>query len=318
MPRPILAKRLGGVWSATPTPLNDKMQIDRVAVRRLVEHHIKLGVNGLFLCGTCGEGPWMPDRLRWAMVRNTARYNDGRLVISVQVTDNSEARILDNIAAAQAAGANIAVLAPPYLPPHNGPERLVQLYVRTIRQSPLPVGIYDRGRNWPTHLPDSLMQQIYAQKNVVMIKDSSADPARRRLALAARRKRKNLRLMNGWEFNNIPYLLDGYDGLLLGGGIFNGYIAGQIIAAVRNGDLKRARALQRRMNRIMWDAYGGKDLSCWLSGLKMLLVKMGIFRTHKSFLEYPLTAECRKAIKRILTEDADILFPWRHRPGSTK
>ncbi|MCK4323811.1 MAG: dihydrodipicolinate synthase family protein [Armatimonadetes bacterium] len=298
------------LWSATPTPLTEQMEIDVGSVHRLVEHHIKLGITGLFLLGTCGEGPWMPDRLRWELVRQTASYNDGRLTIAAQVTDNSTARIVQNIEMATEAGADIAVIAPPYLPHLPTPATLEKLYLQAIEQSPLPVGIYERGERAATVVPRATMESIIAHEKVIIVKDSSLDEGRRDAWLAVRRRRQNLRLLSGYEFDCVSYLQAGYDGLLLGGGIFNGYTARQLMEAVAAGDFAQARQLQDRMNEMMWAVYGGKDLTCWMSGIKHLLVKMGIFSTANRFLDYPLTDECRRNIAHALQQYRDILFPW--------
>jgi len=47
---------LVGVWSSTLTPFTDNMDVDVESVERMVEHHLRLGVKGLFLAGTCGRG----------------------------------------------------------------------------------------------------------------------------------------------------------------------------------------------------------------------------------------------------------------------
>jgi dihydrodipicolinate synthase/N-acetylneuraminate lyase len=132
-----------------------------------------------------------------------------------------------------------------------------------------------------------------------------------KIALDARKKRPELRLLTGWEFNCVPYLKAGYDGLLLGGGIFNGFLANGMMAAMKAGDVALAEKLQARTNRLMWDVYGGKKITCWMSGLKKLLVEMGIFTTWKNHYDYPLTASCIKAIDKAIKKDADVLFPWK-------
>ena len=299
------------VWSATPTPFTEKMALDKVAVRRLIEHHIRLGVTGLFVLGTCGEGAWMTDHQRREMVETVVKHNAGRMRIAVQVTDNSAARILDNMHMARQAGADVAVIAPPYFLANDTPRTIKKLYLEAIRQSPLPVGIYDRGRHGPVVVPDELLKPIYSAPEVVMVKDSSLEPQRRDIALEVRQKRPELLLLNGYEFDCVQYLQAGYDGLLLGGGIFNGYIAGQIMHAVAEGRLADAEKLQKRMNRIMWDVYGGKQIKCWLSGQKRLLVEMGVFRTWRNYPDYPLTAACERAIMRAIERDADVLTPWK-------
>ena len=150
-----------------------------------------------------------------------------------------------------------------------------------------------------------------------MLKDSSANADRMKHALAAKRRRPALLLLNGWEFNCIPYLKAGYDGLLLGGGVFNGYLAGQIVAAAAAGEWGRAKRFQLRMNRMMWDVYGGKKIACWLSGEKYLLMCMGIFRTWKNYPGYSLSSACRRAIERTIRRDAEWLFGDQEQAGST-
>ena len=99
--------------------------------------------------------------------------------------------------------------------------------------------------------------------------------------------------------------------MLLGGGVFNGYLAGQIVAAAAAGEWGRAKRLQLRMNRMMWDVYGGKKIACWLSGEKYLLMRMGVFRTWNNYPDYPLTPACRKAIESVLRRDAEWLLPLK-------
>jgi dihydrodipicolinate synthase/N-acetylneuraminate lyase len=300
---------IGHIWSAAPTPFSDDWSLDTQSVKRMIEHHLRLGVRGLFLCGTCGEGPLLPDRQRRRLVQTVAEEANGRLAIAVQVTDNSALRILDNIAVARDDGADMAIIAPPYFMSNVNPQTLQDLYIQSIRESPLPVGVYDRGAYSSILIPESVLAAAYAETNVVMVKDSSGQPARRDVALAAKAARPDLRLFDGDEFRCAEYLQAGYDGLLLGGGIFNGYLAGKILAAVDAGDIALAEQLQNRMNRVMWDVYGGRSIGCWLSGLKKLLVEMGIFETWKNIPGFPLTGECLQAIERVLIEDRDVLFP---------
>ena len=302
-------KRPREVWSATPTPFTDKMNIDTISVRRMVAHHLRIGVDGLFLAGTCGEGPWMTDRQRRKLVQTVVKYAKGKLKLAVQVTDNSAARILDNISIAKEDGADVAVIAPPYMLFNSTPDRILDVYTRAIRKSPLPVGIYDRGKFGTVFVPNDVLKKLYAERNVAMIKDSSSDPRRMRIALAAREKRPRIKLLDGNEFEAVNYIRAGYDGVLLGGGIFNGFMVRRIIEAVEAGDIELAEKRQRDMNRFMWAVYGGKKIKCWVSGEKKLLVEMGIFRTWKSYLNYPLTDSCDKAIKRLLEKNRDLLLP---------
>jgi 4-hydroxy-tetrahydrodipicolinate synthase len=163
-------------------------------------------------------------------------------------------------------------------------------------------------------VPDAVLRRVLAEPKVILLKDSSLDPGRREVALRARQRREGLTLLSGYEFDCVDYLQAGYDGLLLGGGIFNGYLANRVMEAVAAGDLARAQTLQRRMNRLMWATYGGKKITCWLAGLKYLLVRLGIFRTTVNYLGYTLTASCRQAIDRMLEREREVLLPWTVKP----
>lgn len=298
-----------GVWSATPTPLDDKKRIDEKSLARLIDHHIRLGVRGLFLAGTCGEGPWLPDAQRQRLVRSAVAASAGRLHISVQVTDNSAARMLDNIAQAKECGADFAVIAPPYFLMNATPANIEKLYVETIEKSVLPTALYDRGKHSAVYVPDAVLKALYNHPKVIAVKDSSCDPARRAIALAARKKRPSLRLLDGDEFHCDEYALAGYDGFMLGGAAFNGYLANQILQAGKAGDAQTAKNLQLRQNRIMYAVYGGEKIACWLTGEKRYLQAIGVFKTTQNFLNYPLTPACDRAIAAVIKKDADVLLP---------
>jgi dihydrodipicolinate synthase/N-acetylneuraminate lyase len=291
----------GGVWSATPTPFTADDRLDADSVRRLVAHHIGMGVTGVMLGGTCGEGPWMRARDREALTRTAVEAAQGRLRIALQVTDNSAARVLDNIENAAAWGAELAVVEAPYFFLNAKPERLLAHYRGIARRSGLPMGLYDRGKASAFAMPESHLPELLEEPNIAMVKDSSTTASRRDLYLAARRKRPGLILLTGGEFDTVDYLRAGYDGALLGGGIFNARLAIRIMQAVRAGDIAAAETLQARMNDLMYRVYGGKKIECWLTGLKELLVQMGVFTTRNSLLDYPLTEECASQILAAVT-----------------
>lgn len=285
------------VWSATPTPFLSDGRVDVASVHRMVSHHVDLGVSGIMLAGTCGEGPWLRDRDREVLARSAVEAAKGKLTVAMQVSDNSAVRVLDNVDRAAEWGVELAVVAAPSFFLNATPKRLFSHYAEVARRSALPMGLYDRGPHSPYVVPDALMPELLAEKKIVVVKDSSQQESRRRVYLAARETRPDLMVYSGSEFDCDEYMAAGYDGVLLGGGIFNAVIALQIIAAVRAKDLPKAKALQARMNDLMYRVYGGPKIECWMTGLKELLVQLGVFSTNVNLLEYPLTAECKAQIE---------------------
>lgn len=290
------------MWSATPTPFCEDLSIDRDSVRRLIDHHHQLGVTGLMLGGTCGEGPWMTLDDLGDLVQVAREAAAGRLEITVQVTDNSVRRVLERCETVAAAGAGIAVVSAPFLMMNATPERISGFFREIIRQSPIPVGIYDRGTAAAYALNDAMLDDLLAEPNLVMVKDSSRfNPDRAALIARIRTGKPDFRIFCGDEFTCADPLRHGFDGLLLGGAIFNARLARELMACVQTGDIAGAGAAQTRMNDLMYRVYGGPKITCWLTGLKYLLVQMGVFSTTRGHLDYPLTEECRAAIDEMVS-----------------
>lgn len=285
------------IWSATPTPLAADLTIDPRSVERMVRDAVTSGVEGLFLAGTCGEGPWLPDRERIRLVRAVAAEAKGRLKIAVQATDNSVPRILDNIRQAAEAGADYAIIAAPATFMNATPERIVALFTEAADASPLPVGIYDLGRHRPVMIPEDRLKEVYLRPNVHLVKDSSGSPSRRAAALEAKRAKPALQLFNGDEFRCLDYLEAGYDGFMFGGAIATAAQLHRIAAAFADGRLDEARALDAELKKTLYGIYGGEKIACWLTGLKYYLVRRGLFSSTSSFLGYPLTDACRAFIE---------------------
>ena len=131
-------------------------------------------------------------------------------------------------------------------------ENVTNFYLECVRGSPLPVGLYDRGAHSPYGVPLESLKRICLEPNLIMVKDSSADMARAKIALEAKAARPELRLLTGYEFGCVDYIKAGYDGLLFGGAVFNGHMAGLILSAARKADYVHAQTLQDRMNELMW------------------------------------------------------------------
>jgi 4-hydroxy-tetrahydrodipicolinate synthase len=300
-PMKIVPPQRGRVWSATPTPFTREDRVDIASVRRMIAHHIDLGVAGIMLAGTCGEGPWLRDADREVLVRTAVEAAAGQLTVAVQVTDNSAVRVLDNIDRAASWGGEIAVVAAPPFFINATPERVTAHYREVAQKSALPVGLYDRGAASPYVVPEPLLAELLNEPSIIMVKDSAQQPSRMKAYLKARQARPELVLMSGSEFDCVDYMKGGYDGLLLGGGIFNARVAAKIIAACKAGDLSQANALQARMNDLMYRVYGGPKIECWMTGLKELLVQLGVFSTNRNLLGYPLTDHCRAQITAAVT-----------------
>lgn len=300
-----------GVWSAMSTPLTNEGKVDGNALEKLVEHQLRLGIKGLFLAGTAGEGPFLPDKERLRLVQLTVRFAAGRLPIALQITDNSAERMQENLERYQDSGIDMVVIAPPFFQTREKVgDFIFKLYKQVIDASQLPVGIYNRGKYSSVFVTPETLQRILEEPKVILCKDSASQPEFTKAIMKAKKHRKDeLGILCGNEFDCIPYLKTGYDGLLFGGACFNGAYAVEMHRLAKAGKYKKAQEIQDHLVSVMKKVFGGDDIKCWLAGQKELMRRLGIFNTAKTFLNYEVTDECSKMIDEVLAEEKKWLLP---------
>lgn len=294
------------LWSATPTPLLSDFQLDVPSVGRLMERHRQLGVDGVMLLGTCGEGPQVPDGQRKQLVGEAVAAADG-MPVAVQCTDNSLPRVLDQMETAAKAGAGFAVVSQPDTPCHLLRVHPARFYLEIFERSPLPVIFYDRGQRTAVPVPTEAMREILSHPKVKLLKDSAGDLERARTLPTVKEFNPELRLLSGSEFQ-APYFLEvGYDGFMLGGAIVNARYMQEMFWCWEAGDPAGVEKIDRRMKSMMYAVYGGEKITCWLSGLKHILIRLGTFTTIANYPGFELTDSCAAAIEEVLARDAELL-----------
>jgi 4-hydroxy-tetrahydrodipicolinate synthase len=258
------------------TPLSDRDTLDVEGVERLVEHLVAGGVHGLFILGTTGEAPSLSYRLRRELIDRVCRQAAGRLPVLVGVTDTSfvEAVSLANHAAD--AGAAAVVLAPPYYFPAGQTE--LQEYVEDIvSELPLPVFLY----NMPSHTklvfqPETIKMALDL-KNVVGLKDSSAQMIYFHKVRALAAGRPDFSLLVGPEELLAESVLSGAHGGVNGGANLFPRLYVELYEAAVAADLERIRALHARVMRLHSTIYAvGQHGSAFIKGLKCSLSCLGV------------------------------------------
>ncbi|MFV0415396.1 MAG: dihydrodipicolinate synthase family protein [Chthoniobacterales bacterium] len=296
------------VWSATPTPFTKNFKIDLPATQRMIQRHIALKCDGVMLGGSCGEGPWLSSFDLRDLVTHAVESAEKKIKIAVQVTDNSENPVLERIESAKNWGADFAVLAQPYFLMRATPERLSKYYIDICERSPLPLIFYDRGRNSSIPVPTEILPDILAHPKIYSVKNSAAqDPDHFQAMCEVRKKRPELRVNSGDEFSLIQALQEGYDGAFFGGMILTAAAVREVMNLYQSNDIEAAKALDKQTQEVLFAAYGGENISCWLAGLKYMLIRLGVFAEWNNVLDYPLTDPCKKAVDQAVENT-----PWLH------
>jgi len=107
------ALRLSGLVAATFTPFraDGSLALDRIP--SVIDHVIKQGAAGLYVCGSTGEGPLLTTAEREAVAAVTVKAARRRVPVVIQVGHNSLAEARALAAHAQQIGADAISATPP-------------------------------------------------------------------------------------------------------------------------------------------------------------------------------------------------------------
>ncbi|POX47484.1 dihydrodipicolinate synthase family protein [Streptomyces sp. Ru71] len=189
---------LTGVVPPVCTPLTPDGEVDAGSLLRLVDHLVAGGVHGLFVLGSTSEAAYLTDRQRRLVVETVAGHVGGQLPVLAGAIDMTTPRVLDQVAAAVAAGADaVVVTAPFYARTH--PAEIERHYRLVAAGSPVPVLAYDIPVSVPARPPAGLVLRLAADGVLAGLKDSSGDLAGFREIVTGARALPRFSVLTGSE-----------------------------------------------------------------------------------------------------------------------
>ena len=232
-----------GSFTALITPFRNG-DLDEEAFQRFIEWQINEGTHGLVPAGTTGESPTLDYDEHKRVIELAVETAKGRVPVIAGTGSNSTDEAIELTEYAAKVGADAVLIVTPY---YNKPtqEGLYQHYKAINDAVAIPIVIYNIPGRSVVDMSVDTMTRCFALKNVVGVKDATANLARA----------SQQRLAMGPEFN----LLSGEDATALGFMAHGGHgcisvasnIAPRLCADFQNaclaGDYKTALALQDRL-----------------------------------------------------------------------
>jgi len=165
-----------GSITALITPLKDGA-LDETAFRRLVEWQIDQGTHGLVPCGTTGESPTLNHDEHRRVIELCIEAAAGRVPVIAGTGSNSTAEAVALTRHAKAAGADGALVVTPY---YNKPtQEGLYLHFKAINDAAdIPILIYNIPGRSVVDMSVETMARLFQLKNIVGVKDATANLAR--------------------------------------------------------------------------------------------------------------------------------------------
>jgi 4-hydroxy-tetrahydrodipicolinate synthase len=168
-----------GSIPALVTPFADDGSVDEAAFRELVDWQIAEGSAGLVPCGTTGEAATLSAEEHFEVVRLCVEQTAGRVPILAGAGSNDTRVAIANVKAAKAAGADAALMVPPY---YNRPsqEGIFRHFEAVAKEAPLPIILYNvPGRTVTDIQPATMARIVAAFPNIFIgVKDATGSLGR--------------------------------------------------------------------------------------------------------------------------------------------
>ncbi len=169
---------------ALVTPFTRAERIDKGAHASNVARMWDLGIRGVLVAGSTGEGPYLEPGERLALTE-VARTAAPRAFVLCGIHAETARAAAAAMAEADVGGADAALLATPTTLVRHRPDLIEEYFADLTRRAPLPILLYSVPRVMGVELAASSVQRLSTLRGVTGMKDSGGDPVRAQAIAAA-------------------------------------------------------------------------------------------------------------------------------------
>jgi Dihydrodipicolinate synthase/N-acetylneuraminate lyase len=294
-------KKLSGVIPPMMTPVDANQNIDEKGVRNIVERCIRLGVSGLFLLGTMGEGQSIVRDQRKHLVRVAVDQAGGRVPILVGVSAEGLRKVMENVKDALEAGADYLVSLAPYFFEASDQKELIVFFKNLACNISKSLVIYNNPYMTRNVLTLDTFKELSREKNIVGVKDSGGDFSFHMQLIREFGSRDDFSVFSGMEMICDAALIMGSDGVVPGIGTLIPDVFTEMYEKAKSGNKADVIGLQSKVLKIM-DGIYLDGYWAWVAGQKYALSYLGLCQKHFTIDNRYLTTEEERKIQNTLSE----------------
>lgn len=163
------------IMTAMVTPFGEDGSVDYDRLKRLIDHLIETGTDGILVSGTTGEGPTLTEEEKLGLIEKTVEFVGGRVpVMAGTGSNNTRATIEYTNKVAKIKGVDAALVVVPY---YNKPDQagMVAHFTAVADNVGLPVVMYNiPGRTGVTMQVETIAE-LARHDNIIGIKDCTGN-----------------------------------------------------------------------------------------------------------------------------------------------
>lgn len=235
---------LTGVITALVTPFRQ----DHVAyedLRKLVEHQIKGGINGLIPVGTTGESPTLSNEEHLEVIQAVIANARGRVPVIAGTGSNSTREAVSLTQEAHAAGADAMLIVAPY---YNKPsqEGLFRHFATLADATDKPIILYSIPGRCGIEIGVPVIERLRAKyKHVRWIKESGGSVDR--VDQLKQALGNDLTVLSGDDSLTLPFMAVGAEGVISVASNLYVREIGQLVRYALENDFAKAATVHRKL-----------------------------------------------------------------------
>ena len=205
-PRP-----LTGAITALVTPFRGK-DVSFGDLKKLIEHQIRGGIDGVVPVGTTGESPTLTGEEHLDVIRAAVEFARGRVPVIAGTGSNSTAEALEYTRLSDEAGADAVLVVTPY---YNKPsqEGLYRHYAAIAEATDLPIILYSIPSRCSVEIGVPVVERLRAKySNVRWIKEAGGSVDR--VDQLKRALGDDITVLSGDDSLTLAFMASGAEGVI--------------------------------------------------------------------------------------------------------
>lgn len=256
-----------GIVVPMVTPVTGDGELDEAATRRVIDHLLDGGIDGVFVLGTTGEAASVPRAARLRLVELTVEQVGGRAVTYAGIGDNCLAHAVEAAEEYCRLGIDVLVAHLPYY--YNlGADEQGDYYAALADRVPGSLMLYNIPSTTHMSIPIEVVETLSHHPKVIGLKDSENDVSRLEKVLQRLGGRPDFAVLVGVSTLSAKALALGADGAVPSIGNLVPDLCQRLYESGVRGDASAAARHQRVVNEATELYRAGRTLAHSLGALK--------------------------------------------------
>ena len=159
------------IMTAMVTPFGKDGNVDYELLKKLIDHLLSTGTDGILVSGTTGEGPTLTEEEKIELIEKTVEYVAGRVpVVAGTGSNNTKATIEYTNKVAEIDGVDAALVVVPY---SNKPDQagMIAHFTAVADNVDLPIVMYNIPGRTGVTMEVKTIAELSKHQNIIGIKD---------------------------------------------------------------------------------------------------------------------------------------------------